>query len=281
VSPSYRRALLHVIALLGGSIAWALLIGVVSGVVLVLSGASPDPTQWAGRWVGLLSIVQIAGFALWGLLLQASGPTDEATFTWPRMQRVREGLALEGVPLGATVLAFAASLTVWMLPSYAVTRLLELTGGDGGSMEWIAELLLGGEPIDRWVMGVAVVGSAPLFEELIFRGYLWHLWDRAGGPRVALLATTALFALYHLDPLHIVALLPVAVLIGWFRWMSGSLWPALAAHFGNNAVSAAVVLTQPAALAEGPPLWLGLAGALWSVVCCVVAARWARAPEST
>src|SRR4029453_6730593 len=44
------------------------------------------------------------------------------------------------------------------------------------------------------VFGVA---GSPLMEEIIFRGFLFQVLWEIGGPKVAILATAALFALLH------------------------------------------------------------------------------------
>ena len=62
---------------------------------------------------------------------------------------------------------------------------------------------------------------------------------------MAFALTTVLFALYHMDPIHVVSLLPTAVFLGWLRWASGSLWPPILAHFVNNAVAVGVVQIMP------------------------------------
>jgi len=279
----YLPALAHVAAFLGGSLGWALVVGITAGIAVAMAGGGvPPPTDtWDGRWVGLLSIVQISGFALWALVLTAALPPADsaAAFRWPRTADLRQRLALSHLAPQHLALAFGGSLTVWMLPSWGATRLAEWMGSDGGSLLWIGELLTDGPLLDRGVMTLAVVLSAPVFEELIFRGYLWAVFERLGGPMLALGATTLLFAAYHLDPLHVVTLLPTALFLGWCRWASRSLWPAIAAHFGNNAISVVVVSAQPDALEQGMPLGLGLAGATVTVVCCALAARLSKPTE--
>ncbi|MEM6927212.1 MAG: CPBP family intramembrane glutamic endopeptidase, partial [Myxococcota bacterium] len=135
-------------------------------------------------------------------------------------------------------------LLVWIWPSWFAAQLIELTGLDS-SVATISELLVG--PLwQTWAMIAAVAIGAPVSEELLFRGYLWRLVELTSGSRgAAFVVTTLLFALYHMDPIHVVALLPTAAFLGWLRWTSGSLWPCILAHFVNNAVAVVVVQFMP------------------------------------
>jgi membrane protease YdiL (CAAX protease family) len=82
-------------------------------------------------------------------------------------------------------------------------------------------------------------------------------WGRLG----ACLASGALFAALHLDP---VKFLPVGLLgtaLALAVWETGSLWPAVVGHgLHNAAVLALVDLSPPAAAPE--PL-LGVVSAVW------------------
>ena len=62
-----------------------------------------------------------------------------------------------------------------------------------------------------------------------------------------------------------------AAFLGYLRWVSGSVWPPMLAHFGNNAASAVIVLVQPDDSPDTLPLWVGVVGAAFTVACCIVA----------
>ena len=61
---------------------------------------------------------------------------------------------------------------------------------DSMSLELTSRMLVEGPLLHRLAMAFAVVATAPLFEELIFRGYLWELTERAAGRWGAFVVTT-------------------------------------------------------------------------------------------
>jgi membrane protease YdiL (CAAX protease family) len=78
---------------------------------------------------------------------------------------------------------------------------------------------------------------APLAEELVFRGLLYGWLEGRWGPRVALVASSIAFAAAHIEPAHILLVLPLGFLFGWLRSRTGSLVPSVVAHMANNATA--------------------------------------------
>jgi membrane protease YdiL (CAAX protease family) len=166
---------------------------------------------------------------------------------------------------------------VWTFPSWLAAWLVEATGIDSVSLEATSRLILEGPTIDRLAMGFAVVVTAPLFEEVIFRGYLWEVSERAIGRWGAFLATTLLFAGYHLDPVHTVSLLPTAAFLGLLRLVSGSLWPGVLAHLANNGIAIVVTLWGTELVSEDEiPLWLAITGTSLTAVVFGMGYAWTR-----
>jgi membrane protease YdiL (CAAX protease family) len=221
--------------------------------------------------MGVLSMVQIAGLALAAMLMASLLPTSgPAVFALPLPGALARHLARQLAirPAHVALLGAAAlgALTVWTFPSWIAAQLLPLMPeGTTSSLELLTRLLQTAAPGGKAVLLLAIVVSAPLFEEVIFRGYLWSAISRAAPQWVALVLTTVLFAMYHVDPVHIVALLPTALFLGWLRLMSGSLWPSIVAHFVNNAVAAVTTLIPAASELDAIPLPLALAGAAFTV----------------
>lgn len=76
---------------------------------------------------------------------------------------------------------------------------------------------------------------APLCEELLYRGLLWGAMERLRwSPLTALLLTTAVFAIGHLEPSRTVLLLIIAIPIGVARMITGRLTASVIAHQVNN-----------------------------------------------
>ena len=91
------------------------------------------------------------------------------------------------------------------------------------------------------VMLVGVV--VPIVEELIFRGLLWRLVTFCKGTSfVAYMVTSCLFAIAHMEPLHVLGVLPLSFFIGWLKLRTGSVLPGIAAHMSNNLLACCIIL---------------------------------------
>lgn len=144
-------------------------------------------------------------------------------------------------------LALMAGLTVGWVSGGLATWLQDLFPSlTSGSLEQISRHLTEGWWVWRGWMALMVVVGAGVAEELLFRDFFWRSLSRWLDPVWVWIATSVLFAAYHMDPLQSVALLPTALLLGWFRWRSGSVWPGVLLHALNNAlgVTAAWVLPE-------------------------------------
>lgn len=132
-----------------------------------------------------------------------------------------------------------------------------------------------GGPIGEGLMVFAVVLFVPCCEELLFRGYLQRiLWARHSR-LAAIVASALLFTLMHLEPAGAPARLEMGLLFGAIAALTGSLWPAVAAHAGNNTLVAFATMLRPDEVAEAS---LGEALAAGGVAAVVVAALlWALA----
>jgi membrane protease YdiL (CAAX protease family) len=89
-----------------------------------------------------------------------------------------------------------------------------------------------------WVVLLALGATllAPLGEELFFRGALFDALARVHGARIALLGSTAAFALFHPHPAHLPAALVAGLALGWLRQRTGRLGPCVLAHALHNAL---------------------------------------------
>ena len=85
-----------------------------------------------------------------------------------------------------------------------------------------------------------------LCEELLFRGYVQSRLTRVFPPVLGILFSSIVFAAFHMDPVHVIAVVPLGLFLGWLTWQSGSLFPAILAHFANNLVSVVATIIAPA-----------------------------------
>ncbi|MDX2084610.1 MAG: CPBP family intramembrane glutamic endopeptidase [Candidatus Melainabacteria bacterium] len=101
----------------------------------------------------------------------------------------------------------------------------------------------------RWVVALLAVFSAPLLEELIFRGFLQPLLFRSLGLWGALAGTPLLFMLVHVNyqwgSLPQLTVLSLGILLSWARHRTQSIAPGVLAHAFNNACGAWFLLQAP------------------------------------
>ena len=91
------------------------------------------------------------------------------------------------------------------------------------------------EGANLWVLFLTVGVLTPIAEELFFRGALmgWMMLRRF--PRwTVILLPALLFAVMHLNPVGMLPIFFLALLLGYLRWATGSLWPSVGLHICNN-----------------------------------------------
>jgi len=92
-----------------------------------------------------------------------------------------------------------------------------------------------------------IIGVTPaLCEEILFRGYVQTRLCRSFSPVIGVAIASVMFAAFHMDFVHSIAVLPLGVFLGFVVARSGSIFPAMLAHFVNNAVSVVGVAFAPA-----------------------------------
>jgi sodium transport system permease protein len=114
----------------------------------------------------------------------------------------------------------------------------------------------GARPLLIDLAAFALVPAAA--EELLFRGVLFGALRPRLGVVWTVLATAIAFGLYHGSVYRFLPAAFAGLLLGGVRAASGSLWPALAFHFANNA---AVVASLHAGWSTPPARALYLAAA--------------------
>ena len=88
-------------------------------------------------------------------------------------------------------------------------------------------------------LSVAIV--TPIAEELFFRGYLLDAINRKHGDWTAIIWSSILFGLVHIDPFTIGSAFIGGIIYGWLRMRTGSLLPSIACHMVWNML--ALILT--------------------------------------
>jgi len=98
-------------------------------------------------------------------------------------------------------------------------------------------------PLDALGMALGMILLAPLCEEVLFRALIQRGYERLGARRAVLIGGT-LFALFHLRFQGLLALLPIALVLGYAFWRSQSLIVPILIHLSNNALGATTLIVR-------------------------------------
>jgi membrane protease YdiL (CAAX protease family) len=103
------------------------------------------------------------------------------------------------------------------------------------------------DPNALWAISIFAVVLGPLFEEIVFRGFLFRPLERGLGGIAAIVITSAVFAAPHGGQYGwawqmLLLLFTAGAAFGFVRWKSGSLWPAIAMHIGYNGLQIGVLI---------------------------------------
>lgn len=215
----------------------------------------PTPTITSANLLYLLGMILVltAGVFLqqahfgWGLLATEL-LIGALALLWTHLNRLpwRSTLRLYPATLRSLGLAFVMGIGLWLLDSWLGAVAVALLGYD-------VPVPPGMYPQSIAAAALLFVGlglGAPLGEELFFRGYMQRAYERMR-PVVAIGIVALLFTLFHMSLVGFPPRLPIALALGYVAWRSGSLWPGVALHAGNNVMSAlmlSLVGLQPAFL---------------------------------
>jgi membrane protease YdiL (CAAX protease family) len=180
-------------------------------------------------WLLIPSIFIVGAFVFSG-----KGKTFQETLDYLRL---KEGRRLFN--LGPLALAIWA-VVVCMLAGIALNYLIGAAGAKGGSAAVSAEMSLWSVP-----MLVGAVFLSPIAEELFFRGLLFRKLGNKYGWIAGALAVSALFGFLHYGYgalLEIVGAAAYSLVFCYMTEKTDSLFPAMLAHAGLNAVAVILVL---------------------------------------
>ncbi|MBF9252422.1 CPBP family intramembrane metalloprotease [Pontibacter sp. 172403-2] len=122
---------------------------------------------------------------------------------------------------------------------------------------------------------ITIVVAAPVLEEFLMRGLLLRGLLKNYSPATAIIWTSVMFAVLHLNPWQGIGAFVLGLVLGWIYYKTRSIWTCIFLHFANNLMGALMMLILPEELAisslydmVGNPLWFGL---LYGVALVVLA----------
>jgi membrane protease YdiL (CAAX protease family) len=209
-----------------------------------------------------VQIVLIVGLVIWHV---ANGANPERLFGADLMDLLTEPVAFIGLLLAGQLVMGAAAIVPAILSREPTLSRLGLT--KPSLPIWGYPIIMLGSGIP-WAAGMAFyfalglvmtpdqsfemfykkitwpvagpfllfVALAPGFvEEMLFRGYIQRRLLKRWSPWAAILVSSALFALVHLAPHHVLYVFPIGIWLGVIAWRTESVWPCIACHALINA----------------------------------------------
>jgi membrane protease YdiL (CAAX protease family) len=131
----------------------------------------------------------------------------------------------------------AAAIVGMLVLGQALDSLTMLAGlGQRGTMSAIRRALAGAEGGELFAAVVVLGLIAGAAEELFFRAYMQTRLRAAWRPGSAVIATSAAFALLHMEWIHAAMAFVLGLYLGALTERAGSALPAIACHVVNNCV---------------------------------------------
>lgn len=190
-----------------------------------VGGLYPAQSLALANWTGAHLVAGGAALIVWLLGARRSArPWRALGLTRPRTSAPRSAL-LAAAALGFSILAtflYRAALD-WL--GLERLRPPEVDG----------ELFFSGAAVALTFQAVALV--TPVSEEIMFRGFALRGLLPALGPGPAVVASALLFSVLHLDPKVMIPTFFTGLAFGWLYVRTGSVWPCVAAHAGQNALA--------------------------------------------
>ena len=153
---------------------------------------------------------------------------------------------------------------------YVLNLLIEQTGLPNTMEETF--LAMSRNPLG--ILSITLLG--PVLEELLFRGAIQGDLQRQMSPWKAIIVSSLLFGVVHMNPAQIPFAFLLGMLFGWLYYRTGSLLPGIVGHVLNNSVATVNMYLHGDATIEEQMssdlvMWLW---ALVALVAFVVAALW-------
>ena len=215
------------------------IIAVIFGVALAFVAVVPLSELWVSEsyrqpvvaWIGTHVLGGVIVAVVWFLALRRGRlPFRVLGFRPSRLSLSRTALYTLG--------ALGASLSV--TAAYGL-----LTGQFGLERLDYTSVLFPGLLVILTYQAIAVV--TPITEEMFFRGFVYAGLRTSFGVPLGMVISAIVFSVFHLNPKEPTVIIPIFFTGLFFAWLyqrTGSIWPSVAAHAGQNALALTLVLTQ-------------------------------------
>lgn len=144
------------------------------------------------------------------------------------------------------------------------------------------QAFLKADGIAEILLNVFIIAVIPAFcEEICFRGALQRvIINICRSPWAGIIVTSIFFSALHLQFQGFLPRMFLGIILGAIYWYSGSLWPAIVAHFVNNAVQVVGVSYAPEYIEKNPSVPI-VAALVSGVIVALVLWRFSKISDVT
>jgi membrane protease YdiL (CAAX protease family) len=176
--------------------------------------------DWTGKWSFVLTEVTLGSFC--AIYLFTRRINISVAFRW-RLPSTRFWLPGIATALGTMILMDELDRLVGMMISVPIENLSYMYAMyEPGNFSEAALVVIG--------IGIA----APFVEESLFRGVIQQAFERRRDPTSAVLWSSLLFAVVHLQYWWMIQIMLLSVLLGYLAWEWDSIYPGFLIHAANN-----------------------------------------------
>ena len=192
---------------------------------LVLGSLYPEQEDAVATWISVHLMALGIVVTVWFLGLRHN-----------RHPLAALGLSGKHLPRKRTVLLMVAVLAT----SLTATSVYSVI------VNWLDVEILAPPDVESDIMfdGLAVLLTfqalafiTPLSEEIFFRGFIFGGLKARLGPWGAVVASALVFSAFHFSLGAFIPIFITGFLLAWLYWRTGSLWAAIGAHAGQNAIA--------------------------------------------
>ena len=216
---------------------WQIAAGIIAVMISLFAAAA------AAFAIGALYPAQEDAVATWiSVHLMALGIV--ATVWYLGLRHSPDPLAvlrLSGVkwPRKRTVLLMLGVLAASLMATSIYSIIVESLGLDRFSTPDVeSDIFFDGTAVLLTYQALAFI--TPMSEEIFFRGFIFRGLLPKMGPWGAITLSALIFSAFHLSIGVVVPIFITGFLLAWLYWRTGSLWAAIGAHAGQNALALGV-----------------------------------------
>ena len=185
----------------------------------------PAQEQALQTWVGVHLLALCAGAVVWFMGARRAASPARAL-----------GLVMPRTSLGMSAALALAALAASILATFVYGLVVDSLGLESLRPPEIEDTtIFPGIGILLTLQALAVV--TPVSEEVLFRGFVLRGLLPSIGAGPAVVATALLFSVLHLEPQVMIPIFVTGLALGLLYVRTGSVWPCIAAHAGQNTLA--------------------------------------------